>query len=1394
MRAGIIGLYAITIIIIYLAPAYGMSNEEGYKIKESRNSVSIDKKSKTNQYIPGQLIIKLKEGKTLEDIKDLNAKYNVTAQHRVFEGISSPQDTLRELKDKLSYLTKEHQSWYWQLDKNSKEYKEYGVRLEKEKEELWNKIRKQEKLISKLDERQKRTPQGIAPPSLDNIYILNTDKSVDISQMAKEYSSNPNIEYAEPNYIMQVQALPNDTYVDPDQNGMWSTGAWGQPYEDMWGLKKIEADKAWLISQGEGVVVAVIDTGIDYNHEDIQDNIWINPGEIQDNGIDDDKNGYIDDVKGWDFIGADVYNPNTDNDPIDRHGHGTHVAGIVSAIGNNNKGIIGVAPKARVMILKGLDDAGRGDIYNLANCIKYATDNGADVLNNSWGSDRFYISKLLEDVVGYSYSKGCIIVVAAGNENGLAMQHTPSNIPYVITVAASDPYDKPCSFTNYGIGVDISAPGSDILSLRAEGTNFCGSENIVGEKYYRASGTSMACPYISGIAALILSRNITDSISWDNSRIQAAICDGSDKPESIMESYSYGVNDIYKAQKYGYGRSNAYEALLVDNSKPFPFIMLGSFIHLQSLKGVVTFDGSAQAEFPKRHLEFWWDYWRLPPQSNVNVNDYITQDSYNSISNGALFEFDTNKLKDGQYNLIPYIEDTVTGYQNIQWRSVYIANSEKEGFPFPLPEIISPPYLRRPMFYDLNGDRAQEIIINTENGILALKGNGAIYWRIEPDGQNILQYAPASIGDLDRDGSPEIVAIALTEVVPLYNDKFILRVFNSEGILETEKDLGDFCPYRCAPVLCDLDQNENLEIILAGTERYDFNAQIIKTFDSHGDLLHSITAVEDREGHNQSNFYPAAGNIDEAGGSEIVICTGLYYGPGEYQDVAMAFSNNGDLKWKTYLHNTSGPCYTPYVMLADVNNDGKTEVIITLNTHYRNECYICILKGENGEVVSSWPIYSTIDEPAILANLDQDKEPEIIYGSNGEVQAWNWDGTFVPGWESILLYPDQGDYSYRMSSVVAGDIDNDGLQEIIVGSASAIHIFNRSGTLLDKKSPGWLTRSYVGIADVDGDGKTELCGVNISDIFYGGFQGIHLWPIEGDGNYDAWPMFQHDAQHTGCYIRPNSTPKLNHIGDKMTNEGELLQFSISATDLDGDPLTYSASNLPEGATFDVANQVFRWTPNYNRAGTYNNIHFEVTDGFGGTDFEDIAIVVNDVNIPPVLDPIGNKIIERLKNFSMRVHATDPDGDSVTYGIINRPKGAFFNPHTGLFSWRPRIDQAGDFVVTFIAQDRYGNEDSETITITVRNTPPELYPIGDKVVYVGRWLIFRVKATDADKIDRPQLLYYADNLPRRARFVKFNGWFFWRPTSSWQRGRYRVRFYVKDPPGAMDEETITITVY
>lgn len=275
-----------------------------------------------------------------------------------------------------------------------------------------------------------------------------------------------------PDFRVQLQASPNDT-----------------SYASQWALENsndadIDASQAWNYGTSSSIVVAVIDTGVDYTHVDLASNIWTNSREIAGNGVDDDRNGYTDDTRGWNFV-------SDNNNPMDDNGHGTHVAGTIGAVGNNGIGVSGIAWSVKIMALKFMDSSGSGMLSDAVSAIDYARTNGAKIINASWGGGGF--SSALQSAITRFQNAGGIFVAAAGNEssNNATTASYPANYTGVISVAASTSNDGLASFSNYGTNVDIAAPGQNILSA------------VPGNRYASYSGTSMASPHVAGALALL---------------------------------------------------------------------------------------------------------------------------------------------------------------------------------------------------------------------------------------------------------------------------------------------------------------------------------------------------------------------------------------------------------------------------------------------------------------------------------------------------------------------------------------------------------------------------------------------------------------------------------------------------------------------------------------------------------------------------------------------------------------------------------------------------------------------------------------------------------------------------------------------------------------------------
>lgn len=349
------------------------------------------------------------------------------------------------------------------------------------------------------------------------------------------------ISYAEPDYVVYtLQRYPNDPSFS-ELWGMHNTGQSGGTADI-----DIDAPEAWQLTIGNNVIVGVIDTGVDYLHEDLAANMWVNPGEIAGNGIDDDGNGYIDDIHGIDVI-------NSDTDPKDDHDHGTHVSGTIAGVGDNGIGVAGVCWSARIMALKFLSAGGSGYISDAIECVDYAVMMGARVLNNSWGGGGY--SQAMSDSIASANLSNVLFCAAAGNSavDNDTFPHYPSSYTNanVLSVAAHDRNDDLSYFSCYGAtSVDLAAPGSAILSAVAD------------DGYASWNGTSMATPHVAGAAALLLSMNSQLGVA----KLKAALMNSVDPgAEYAGKMVSNGRLNVASALQLVYGISFGADRYFADS-------------------------------------------------------------------------------------------------------------------------------------------------------------------------------------------------------------------------------------------------------------------------------------------------------------------------------------------------------------------------------------------------------------------------------------------------------------------------------------------------------------------------------------------------------------------------------------------------------------------------------------------------------------------------------------------------------------------------------------------------------------------------------------------------------------------------------------------------------------
>jgi subtilisin family serine protease len=338
--------------------------------------------------------------------------------------------------------------------------------------------------------------------------------------VAQEILSNDSrVAFIEPDYVVHTTDMPND----PLFRKQWSL------YNPDNTRADIKAPEAWRLHTGSRkIIIAILDTGLNYKHPDLIDNLWVNTREIPGNNADDDHNGFVDDVYGWDF----AYHT---NDPMDRYFHGTHVAGIIGAVTNNDMGMAGIMHHVSLMGVKGISDGGWGFSSDLIAGIYYAVDNGARVINASWGGGGYL--EAMAEALEYAKKHNVIVVASAGNYHGNNDETPfyPASYPgdNIIAVGASTPQDSMAYFSHYGkTTVDLFAPGVDNIST------------ALGDTYRYGTGTSMASPHVSGVVGLLFS--ISPTLRYDRA-IEVVLNTVEQKPYMEHSCVSGGRLDAFGA-------------------------------------------------------------------------------------------------------------------------------------------------------------------------------------------------------------------------------------------------------------------------------------------------------------------------------------------------------------------------------------------------------------------------------------------------------------------------------------------------------------------------------------------------------------------------------------------------------------------------------------------------------------------------------------------------------------------------------------------------------------------------------------------------------------------------------------------------------------------------------
>ncbi len=481
-----------------------------------------------------------------------------------------------------------------------------------------------------------------------------TDKA-NMADIIKELKQNDQIQYVEPDYIVSVSTVPNDPSYS-QLYGLHNSGQTGGTAD-----ADIDAQEAWGLTTGSSnVIVAVIDTGVDYNHNDLAANMWHNPGETPGDSTDNDGNGYIDDVYGINAI------TNT-GDPWDDHYHGTHCAGTIGGVGNNGSGVVGVCWNVKIMALKFLDSGGSGYSSDAITCIEYAVANGAHIMSNSWGGGGF--SQALNDAIVAAKNAGVLFIAAAGNSgsNNDVSPHYPSSyaVDNVIAVAATDHNDSLAYFSCYGpTSVDVAAPGVNIYST------------VPNNGYNSLSGTSMATPHVAGLAALIKADDPTATWQQIKSRILDTV------------EIKAGLQGKIVTE----GRVNAYDAL---TNTPRPEVTITAPTANSFISGSTAVQVTVTQEELITKMEFFvddqlkntitaapWQYdWDTTAETDdmhevkVVVTDNLSRTSFSMVQVRV-----HNAAAPGVFISQPADGTTVSGVVNIEAEAFYPAGLSKVEF------------------------------------------------------------------------------------------------------------------------------------------------------------------------------------------------------------------------------------------------------------------------------------------------------------------------------------------------------------------------------------------------------------------------------------------------------------------------------------------------------------------------------------------------------------------------------------------------------------------------------------------------------------------------------------------------------------------------------------------
>jgi subtilisin family serine protease len=948
-------------------------------------------------------------------------------------------------------------------------------------------------------------------------YIYASTKSDITLQTAAAAIGAENIEHIEPDYYLEFFDYPSDSLF-PNQWGLLNLGQRylgidrrEGAYNDSVVLKQGVAGKDIRIEQyyqhpphdTAKVIVAIVDTGVDTKHPQLAGRFWKNPDEIPGNGIDDDHNGYVDDTLGYDISGdiPSITNIVGDNDPTDIIGHGTHLAGIVAASADG-RGIVGIAPWAQIMPVK-IRPNGTSAVGAAA--IVYAVNAGAQVINCSWGTP--YEALVLKDALDFARQNGVFVAIAAGN-TGTNQRFYPAAFDSAFAVAAGNSSGYMTSFSTYGPQISLVAPGEDILSLRAKGTDLYASAgepgvHIIGPDslYYLADGTSMASPMVAGAAALMLSFRPDLNLGQLESALRMGAIDLID-PRNVGDSLpgrdtisGYGYISVANSMNMLINGGVSFVEPIRRNRYVGPvtiaFAPIAGYSGSWKLEYAVGLTSTAWTEMASGAsmsadtLSFVFDH----PELNGYVNLRLTDVFGNSIAtNFVNVNFRQTILSTPlsgerlRYNALlhgyacgPDYDSMVVSYQTSGKVPVRLESSTAEYFDTLL------------FSWDISGvDTGAATIylkgfygptIVTESAMVSIASAYAKGWPQSLPGRGSL--SPVA-GDINNDGRKEVI-VGTTQG---------LFAFNADGTIFDGFPLLPDKDMRCIPAIYDVDGDGVNEIICTnadgihvfrhdGTEAPGWPVMCPTGSQSYGFPNPSIV-------HLTPHDAPAIVIVDVTGQLQAYRLNGESY----------FYSLQGHYAWFNPNPSTAYMYGGNLVASADLNGDGQNEVVVSFSSTVPRSGTI-VLDGRTGEPAFDRPdghvVNAQVIYGSILADITGDSLPEVIsvgYDQSLTRTIWVKTGGIydLPGWPIQL--PEMA--GWRGNYPTAADLDLDGIPEIICTffeyDIGSLYIFRADGTPYVQREGRPRGEAYRGpvtfgipmVANVTGDEYPEI-------IFRGGY-------------------------------------------------------------------------------------------------------------------------------------------------------------------------------------------------------------------------------------------------------------------------------------------------------------------